>query len=83
MILWPSFDPYSWWWLYYIRNTNTKIKNVPFSSSAKITVQGSSLSLEELLNWWDLQTQNLVKVFLNKWKIEWFRVEYHTNPSIN
>jgi hypothetical protein len=32
-------------------NTNTKIKNVPFSSSAKITVQGSSLSLEELLNW--------------------------------
>lgn len=77
MIAWPSFDPATWWGGNYIRNTSSKIRNIPFSSSAKITVEGTSMSLKDLLNRSKEPTQNLVKVFLRKGKIEWFRIEYH------
>ncbi len=77
MIVWPSFDPAIWWGWDYVRNTSTKIRNVQFSSSTKITVEGVSMSIEELFNWAKSPTQNLVKVFIKKGKIEWFRVEYH------
>jgi len=76
MIVGPIYDPATWWGNY-IRNTNTKIRNIKFSTSAKIIVEDKNFSLDELVNWQKNPTQNLVKVFLKNSKIEWFRVEYH------
>ncbi len=78
MIIGPTYDPATWWGGgEYKRNINTKIRTIPFASSAKITVEWNSLSLDELVTWQKTPTQDFVKVFLKKWKIEWFRVEYH------
>ena len=77
MIAWPFYDPAAGWSANYIRNTNTQIRNIPFSSTAKITVEGNTMTLPELVTWAQSPTQFLVKVFLKKGKIEWFRVEFH------
>ena len=77
MIIGPSFDPDGGWWWNYIRNTNTQIRNIQFSPTAKITVEWNSMTLPGLVSWAQHPTQLLVKVFLKNKKIEWFRVEYH------
>lgn len=76
MVAWPSFDPATWWGGNYTRNTNTKIRNIPFASSATITVEWETMSLSWLLSRVQSPTQMLTKVFLKRGKIEWFRVEY-------
>jgi len=77
MIIGPSFDPNGWWWRNYVRNTNTQIRTIPFSPTAKITVEWNTMTLDQLVEWAKNPTQLLVKVFLKSSKIEWFRVEYH------
>lgn len=72
-----SFDPATWWGGEYKRNTTTKLRTIAFSPSAKINVENKSLTLSELVTWQKNPTQKLVKVFLKKWKIEWFRIIYH------
>ena len=77
MIVWPSFDPNGGRWGTYIRNTSTKVRNIPFSKDAKITIEWSSMSLSQVYTWAQNPTQVFAKVYLQKGKILWFRVEYH------
>jgi len=78
MIAWPSFEPATWWSAKYIRNTNTQIRNIPFSPTAEISVEWNSMTLPELVTRSQMPSQNLVKVFLKKGKIEWFRIDQIT-----
>lgn len=77
MIIWPAYDPATWWGWDYVRNTTTKLRKVQFGTSPRITVEGNILSLDELVTWAQHPTQLFLKVFLQRGKIEWFRVEYH------
>ena len=74
MIVWPSFSPANWRWAEYIRNTSTKLRKTQFSPTAKITVDTSILTLPQLVTWAKTSTNSLVKVFLKKGKIEWFKL---------
>ncbi len=77
MIVGPSFDPATWWWWNYTRNTNPQIRTIPFSPSARIIVEEKTLTLSGLVAWQQNPTQRLVKIFLQWGKIEWFNVAYH------
>ena len=77
MILAPSFDPDWWWGGNYLRNSSPTIRNIPFSPSAKITVEDKTLTLSGLVTWEQHPTQIMGKVFLQNWTIQGFRVEYH------
>lgn len=80
IIIGASYDPATWWGQKsYERNTNTKIRTIAFSPSAKISVEWKSISLNELVTWGKDPVSKLLvtKIFLKKSKIEWFRIEWH------
>lgn len=74
MIVWSSFSPAKWRWTEYIRNTNDKLRKTQFSPTAKVTVDTSTLTLSQLFTWAKTSPNSLVKVFLKKGKIEWFKL---------
>ena len=74
MIVWASFSPAKWRWVEYIRNTNDKLRKIQFSPTTKITIDTGTLTLSQLVTWAQPATKALVKVFLTKGKIEWFRL---------